>query len=263
MERQRTIVDGPKPQHPRQSSLVRSVHRASSLQIFKFKSRHGNDMHEPCHTCPGDARRAPKGSEREKKSAEAETETGRWERRSLVVRNAPGGCGGRSSAPQGWSRRSWPPAPPPPPLLRDRHAASEIQRETCRRRRRKERVGERTMEGAAGEAEARERRRHVVVERDDADAEDRGGRPRRAGLRRLRGRHGRRGAEERVPGESVWWGPLRCGCGAVRSVGWLEWRWGEAPCATHYRSVVDRTGPRCPRRLRISLWAGLWSGLAG
>ena len=60
------------------------------------------------------------------------------------------------------------------------------------------REGERTVEGAAGEAEAREGRRHVVVERDDADAEDRGGRPRRAGLRRLRGRHGRRGAGGRV-----------------------------------------------------------------
>jgi len=65
------------------------------------------------------------------------------------------------------------------------------------------REGERTVEGAAGEAEARDGRRHVVVERDDADAEDRGGRPRRGGLRRLRGRHGRRGAG------------TRCGSGAV------------------------------------------------
>lgn len=51
------------------------------------------------------------------------------------------------------------------------------------------------MEGAAGEVEAGEGRRHVVVDGDDADAEDRGGGPRRGGLRRrLRGGHGRRRA---------------------------------------------------------------------
>lgn len=43
------------------------------------------------------------------------------------------------------------------------------------------------VEGAVGEVEARDGRRHVVVERDDADAEDLGGGPRRRG-----GRHGRR-----------------------------------------------------------------------
>jgi hypothetical protein len=48
----------------------------------------------------------------------------------------------------------------------------------------------RTVEGAAGEVESREGRRHVVVERDDADAEDRGGGPRRGRLRRAG--HGRR-----------------------------------------------------------------------
>lgn len=46
------------------------------------------------------------------------------------------------------------------------------------------------MEGAAGEVESGEGRRHVVVERDDADAEDRCRGPRRRGLRRER--HGRR-----------------------------------------------------------------------
>lgn len=146
-----------------------------------------------------DGRRAPKGSGAKNKCAE--TETKRWERRteeagwyathpvdveaSLLAR------GGGAVDPD------------------HRHllhavscvAASKIQRGTVERWMKERnggggegREGERTVEGAAGEAEARDGRRHVVVERDDADAEDRGGRPRRGGLRRLRGRHGRRGA---------------------------------------------------------------------
>jgi len=55
------------------------------------------------------------------------------------------------------------------------------------------------VEGAAREVEAGEGRRHVVVDGDDADAEDRGGGPRRRGLRRLRGGHGRRRAFWSVP----------------------------------------------------------------
>jgi hypothetical protein len=61
------------------------------------------------------------------------------------------------------------------------------------------------VEGAVGEVEAGDGRRHVVVERDDADAEDLRGGPRRRGLRRG-GRHGRRRGRR-----SGWAGGVLCG----------------------------------------------------
>ena len=98
------------------------------------------------------------------------------------------------------------------------------------------------MEWAAGEAEAREWRRHVVVERDDADAEDRGGRPRRAGLRRLRGRHGRRGAR----------GGLRSGSGVCGLSGLAD---SNEATRGSFRSTLPVGGGL--DRPRISLWAGM------
>ena len=65
------------------------------------------------------------------------------------------------------------------------------------------------MEVAVRDVEAGDGRRHVVVERDDADAEDLRGGPRRRGLRRG-GRHGRRrGRRSGWAAVFMWGGGLR------------------------------------------------------